>query len=342
MKNKFKKNLAFAVETKTYNGPTEALKGRPITGIWKDDQLVREVKTGYGINLKAPGEDVDVFDGVFSVMGNVDTVDDRIHNGAFTKTIKERGPEGTDRILHLWCHEMWDLPIAKVVQIREIGKNDLPAEIKEIAPDATGAVVVRRKYLSSVKAKDTVEAIREGALKEMSFAFDAINYSFTEVEGKYWPIRELHEVRLYETSDVPFGANPATLGDISKSISKPPENNDTKHHYFFQKRAEDGKSTDNVLLMRLTDTGDVETIDPSFLLKIITAVKDGKIHDLTDEQKTLLLDTVSAIKSEEAGKPAAEEAREDDATSDDFDLLGDSLSLIEMELTGYGTQTIGE
>jgi uncharacterized coiled-coil protein SlyX len=56
----------------------------------------------------------------------------------------------------------------------------------------------------------------------MSFAYDAVKYDFEEKpDAKYeWDrIRNLREIRLYETSDVLWGANDATVA--SKSLLLP-------------------------------------------------------------------------------------------------------------------------
>jgi hypothetical protein len=53
------------------------------------------------------------------------------------------------------------------------------------------------------------EAIKAGDITEMSFGFDATKFDFTEENGKQ--IREIREVKLYDTSDVLWGMNNATL-----------------------------------------------------------------------------------------------------------------------------------
>lgn len=173
----------------------------------------KEFKSFSFVNLKAEGDDDRVRRGVCAVFGNVDSVGDRIHPGAFSKTIKEN----LKSIKHLWNHDFWNPPIASIVELRELSKNELPKEVLEKAPEATGGLLVARKYYEGNPLSDWVlKAIDAGDVNEMSFAFDVVKYEITEEETGFddMPkrrIRELRELRLYDTSDVNWGANGATV-----------------------------------------------------------------------------------------------------------------------------------
>lgn len=152
--------------------------------------------------------------GIFSVFGNLDEHNDRIWPGAFSKTLQERG----NRILHLWQHDFGSPPIAVVKSIREISRAELPSDVLNRAPDAMGGAEVVREYLDTPRADEVLAAIKAGSPLEMSFAFDAVKYDFEELpDAKYeWQqLRNLRELRLYETSDVLWGANGATVGSKS-------------------------------------------------------------------------------------------------------------------------------
>lgn len=145
--------------------------------------------------------------GVFAVHGNRDCYDDISHPGSFSKTLSERG----GRIKFLWNHDFYGgPPIAKVQGIREISRDELPEQVLSLAPNATGGVEVTREYLKNPRAEEVFESVATGASDEMSYGYDPIQVSFTETDGVR--IRNLHEVRLWEVSDVIFGANPATAG----------------------------------------------------------------------------------------------------------------------------------
>jgi HK97 family phage prohead protease len=156
--------------------------------------------------------------GICSVMGNLDDYSDRMWPGSFQKTIQERG----DRILHLWQHDFSSPPIAVIKSIREVARAELPPVVIQRAPEASGGVEVVREYLNTPRAQEVLESLRAGAPLEMSFAYDAVKYDFEEKpDAKYeWDrIRNLREIRLYETSDVLWGANDATVA--SKSLLLP-------------------------------------------------------------------------------------------------------------------------
>lgn len=145
--------------------------------------------------------------GIFAVHGNRDDYDDVSYPGSFTKTIAERG----QRVKFLWNHNMFGgPPVAKVLSLREVTRDELPESVLALAPEATGGVEVVREYLKSPSADEVFQAVQEGAVDEMSYGYDAVKFSFMEIDGVR--VRQLQEVRLWEVSDVIFGANPATVG----------------------------------------------------------------------------------------------------------------------------------
>ena len=153
--------------------------------------------------------------GVASVFGNVDSYGDIVQRGAFKKTLSENAP----RIRHLWMHDPAQPPTAAIRGLQEVGKDALPDEVLQRFPDATGGLEVVREYLRTPRGDEILEGIRAGAINEMSFAYDVIKSKFAEVadaDGIKRQVRLLSEVRLYETSDVLWGANPATVA--SKSV----------------------------------------------------------------------------------------------------------------------------
>lgn len=150
--------------------------------------------------------------GVCAVFGNIDSGKDITHKGAFTKTLAE----GRKRWKHLWNHDSSRPPTAKVLDIYEIDRHELPEKVLEFAPDATGGLYVKREYLTSHPDIDWIlECIDEGIIDEMSYAFDIDKKDFSEINGE--KIRNLREVILYDTSDVNYGMNAATVGSGMKN-----------------------------------------------------------------------------------------------------------------------------
>ncbi|HWQ32549.1 MAG TPA: HK97 family phage prohead protease [Blastocatellia bacterium] len=147
--------------------------------------------------------------GVFAVFGNRDQYGDRLMPGCMTKTISEQA----GRIRHLWNHDFTSPPIATVRSLRQLSRDELPETVLQYAPDATGGAEVTREYLSNDLAEWVFEALGKNAINEMSFAFETVKADYSEemdAAGRKQETRIVREVKLYETSDVLWGANPAT------------------------------------------------------------------------------------------------------------------------------------
>ena len=169
--------------------------------------MTRELKLGPTHLKKIEGNEVI---GIAAVMGNLDSYDDRLWPGAFTKTLRER----FGKIYHLWQHDFGCPPIANITDLREVSRDELPPVVLQEAPEAQGGLQVTRVYHETERAQEVLINLKAGVPLQMSFAYDAIKYDYEEKPGaKYeWErIRNLREVRLYETSDVLWGANDATV-----------------------------------------------------------------------------------------------------------------------------------
>jgi HK97 family phage prohead protease len=142
---------------------------------------------------------------IFAVMGNVDDGGERIHPGAFAKTILE----DVDRVRVLWQHDRWEPPIGVPLVVKELPREDLPAELLVDEPDATGALYAEIKYIDTPRGNEVLVGIREKAIRENSFMYDEVTASET-VMGEE-KVRELIELRLWDLSPVNWGMNPATL-----------------------------------------------------------------------------------------------------------------------------------
>lgn len=155
------------------------------------------------------GRTVTGFAGIF---GNVDTGNDRTWKGAFKKTIAER----SDRVRHLWQHDLMQPPIAAIRELREVGKDELPDDLRKRYPEATGGLLVKREYLDTPRGDEVLRGIMSGAISEMSFGYDPIKYDFEGDVKRGEPlVRNLRECRLWDTSDVNWGMNEATIASKS-------------------------------------------------------------------------------------------------------------------------------
>lgn len=149
--------------------------------------------------------------GFASVFGNVDSGYDRVWKGAFKKTIKERA----SRVRHLWMHEAYSPPSAVIKELKEVDAGELPDQVREQYPEVTGGLLVVREYLRTPRGDEILEGVKSGAINEMSFGYDAVKFDFEEIKGENEDrgimVRNLRELRLWDTSDVNWGMNSATV-----------------------------------------------------------------------------------------------------------------------------------
>jgi phage head maturation protease len=149
--------------------------------------------------------------GIAAVFGNIDSWGDRILPGAFQKTITE----GSKRVKHLWNHDFSTPPIASIVELKEVGREDLPPEVLAYAPEATGGLMVAREYYDNELGNWVMNAVDKGDVNEMSFGYDVLGSA--ESEENDVKIRNLTELKLYDTSDVLWGMNAATVASGAKN-----------------------------------------------------------------------------------------------------------------------------
>ena len=171
----------------------------------------KETKTFPGYVLKAD-EDSGIVDAYVSIMGIID--DDRppdlIEQGAFAKTIQERGPAGLNKIRVLWQHS-WSQVIGLPLVITEHDRSKLPKEVLDRYPEATGGLFTQTQFVLDVQqGREAFALYKAGAMSEWSIGFDTINYEWMQDEDEN-EFRRLKELRLWEYSPVTWGANPATV-----------------------------------------------------------------------------------------------------------------------------------
>jgi len=133
----------------------------------------------------------------YSAFGNVDSDGDVIMPGAFTKSIKENGPDGKNRIWHLFNHST-DKPVSKP---------------KELTEDAFGLKAVV-KMPNTTLGRDTYELYKDGHITEHSIGFKTVK---SQAKSGY---NEIQEIQLFEGSSVLWGANSNTPTVMVKSEIK--------------------------------------------------------------------------------------------------------------------------
>jgi HK97 family phage prohead protease len=147
--------------------------------------------------------------GYFSKFNNVDADGDIIRPGAFTKTIKEQGPQSSlPRIKHLLNHDP-SLPLGV---------------LKSLTEDNYG-LAYESQVGSHEGGEDFIKMVESGLITEHSIGFKIIkrnliqtyeNYLMNPSAGQY----EITEIKLYEGSSLTaWGANPLTPITSLKSMN---------------------------------------------------------------------------------------------------------------------------
>ncbi len=155
--------------------------------------------------IKSIDEATRTVTGIFAVHGNIDDGGDMSVPGSFSKHLDRK------RVRFLWNHDSWQPPIASILSIREVGREELPPQVLEKAPEATGGVEVTRRYYEGVPLADWVwKAILAGDVTEMSYAYEVYDYEMRDIGDR--KVRVLTEMKLFDISDVNWGMNPATAG----------------------------------------------------------------------------------------------------------------------------------
>lgn len=143
--------------------------------------LIKSISIGF--------KDLDVKSGIvtgyFANFNSIDSDGDRIVKGAFAKTIRENGPEGTQLIKHLLDHKK-DKAVGKIQVLKE---------------DEIG-LYYESKAGRHTDGRDFLLMAEDGIINQHSFGFRIIK------EQKKSDANEISEVAMFEGSSIQFlGAN---------------------------------------------------------------------------------------------------------------------------------------
>lgn len=134
-----------------------------------------------------------VIEGYGAWFGNLDSCEDIMQKGCFSKTLAEN----KGRIAFCYQHDIYN-PIGKIEEIKE---DDKGLYLKVRISDAEDDIKIK---------------IREGILKEMSVGFSTIKAMYDENTE----VRTIMEVQLWEVSLVTIAANPLAVITGMKSAEK--------------------------------------------------------------------------------------------------------------------------
>lgn len=162
---------------------------------------------------KSMDAETGIVEAYVSIMGikDLDSPPDVIQMGAFTKTIQERGPQGSRKIRVLHQHR-WEKVIGIPLVLVEHPREMLPPELLDRYPEATGGLFTRTQFVMDVQlGRETYALYKAGAMDEWSIGFDALAFEYFKGEEEVDTYRILKEIKLWEYSPVTWGMNPATV-----------------------------------------------------------------------------------------------------------------------------------
>lgn len=172
--------------------------------------MKKEFKAYESKSISIKMEDVDESSrtvvGYLSAFDKLDSDNDIIRSGAFSKSLKENGVESSSnrQIAHLRNHD-WEHQIGKFTELYE---------------DNFGLKFVS-KLGRSTKGNDALLDYQDGILNEHSIGFNYVKdkIKFIEDSSEAGGFYEINEVKLWEGSGVTFGANEFTpVLDASKNL----------------------------------------------------------------------------------------------------------------------------
>ena len=154
----------------------------------------KKAVSGPPVDMAEDTRSIEVY---YSAFGHVDSDGDVITPGAFTKSIKENGPQGKNRIWHLFNHST-DKPVSKP---------------RDLVEDAFGLKAIV-KMPNTTLGRDTYELYKDGHITEHSIGFKTVK---SQAKSGY---NEINEIQLFEGSSVLWGANSNTPTVMVKSEIK--------------------------------------------------------------------------------------------------------------------------
>lgn len=127
-----------------------------------------------------------VITGLFAHFGSIDKHKDIILKGAFKKTIREQGPEGTNEIAHLQDH-LHNKAVAVIQKLEET--ND--------------GLYYESKIGTHDDGRNFLKMVESGIIKFHSIGYSPIKEEYSKSDGA----NLLREIKLYEGSSLQFIAS---------------------------------------------------------------------------------------------------------------------------------------
>jgi len=144
------------------------------------------------------------FTGYTSIFGNVDSGNDRVHKGAFLRSINAREQSKFNGFFPVLFAHDYHRPAIGQAKFKEDDKGlfTFGKLFIDVWEDAKGIFYNMKNLVSN----------------SMSFMFDTLKYDYENFQGK--DIRNLREVKIFETSILNTGFSMNELADIEEIKSK--------------------------------------------------------------------------------------------------------------------------
>lgn len=208
--------------------------------------------------------------GYFSRFGNVDLQGDMLVNGAFEKSIKERGIEGTRLIKHCTDHKIDTDHLIGVPKLWEVSDG----------------AMFETKVSDTVKGIDILKLYRDDVINQHSFGFKTLKSTRKSAYN------EISEVYLFEVSTVVLGANSSTPFTGFKGLS--PELLIDRYN-LLQKCYNDGDYSDDVFPILKAQLAEVKEQIIEEYIKIKQATTQPEQMGTTEPERPDLKSAITLL-----------------------------------------------
>jgi HK97 family phage prohead protease len=191
----------------------------------KNREMIYKTFDAFILDTKQISEDEGVVKAIVNTFGIIDQAmpPDVVHPGSFTKTIQER--TGKIRVLDNHQTDSVTRAIGRPVMLREVGRDELPAELLSKNPTATGGLYTETLFMLDDPTSAAVfKRLKAGFLNEFSIGFQVIRSDFQKMThpdtGKEITVRQVREASLWEYSVVLWGASETATVGVKSVVPK--------------------------------------------------------------------------------------------------------------------------
>jgi len=184
------------------NEPTDRIVGHKLSTLRKTnakDMNLPWITKDTNATIKGVDMDRRIIEGYYSVFDFKDSDGDVMVKGCYEKTIKENGPNGSNRIVHLYQHD----------PLQVLGR---PMALLE---DEKG-LYFRTMIADTTLGTDVLKLYRDGVLKEHSVGINFIQRDYDSQSDCYM----VKECKMWEGSTVTWGANELSIGGLAKGVKR--------------------------------------------------------------------------------------------------------------------------